>query len=189
MSRKKIATYILDAVIFAVAVACVIVTWIFVDDPQIFVIVAAGCGLTLFVLLCAELYSYYKLNKKEKKDELMEPAEAAVTALVLLGAGQRDIDRWDLVGKTSALIGKDSAESHADVDLKGTEYSSMIDEQHAILNYTETGWFIEDLSSRNGTGILKPGHEREQLLAAGMPCKLSPGDIICIASDTKLAVK
>ena len=187
MSQKKIATYILDALIFIMVCVCLMLANDYVADKTTRnYIMIAGVAI-LLVLLIVELVFWAKAQKTTSGSVAV--GNQVASALVLLGEGQRGISRWDLMGNTSILIGKTGPDSEADIDLRGTEYSSMLDDQHVMLNFTETGWYIEDLASRNGTAILRPGNEREQLLTPGMPCKIEPGDVLCLASDTKLAVK
>ena len=87
---------------------------------------------------------------------------------------------WELFDQVSLVIGQDVGENQVDVDLKDSVYASMIDVEHAVLNYANGMWYIEDLGSRNGVSVKKAGHNKEFKLGQTQPCKLDPGDIIFI---------
>lgn len=84
------------------------------------------------------------------------------------------------LGKISAVIGKDIGENHVDINLNETPYAAMIDVEHAVLNYADGNWYIEDLDSKNGISIQKVGQDKAYKLSALQPCKLDFGDIIFI---------
>ena len=87
---------------------------------------------------------------------------------------------WDLYNKTSAVIGKDVRENQVDIDLAASEYASLVDVEHAVLNYADGSWYVEDLGSRNGVSVQKKADGRKYRLSSDQPCKLAPGDIIII---------
>ena len=60
-----------------------------------------------------------------------------------------------------------------------SEYASMIDVEHAVLNYAKDAWYVEDISSKNGVSVRK-SDGRKYKIAYGKPCKLEQGDIIFI---------
>lgn len=66
------------------------------------------------------------------------------------------------------------------VNLENSAYASMIDVEHAVLNYSGDSWYIEDISERNGVSIQKQDG-RKYKLAYGKPCRLEKGDIVCVA--------
>ena len=90
------------------------------------------------------------------------------------------ISTWELYGKTSAVIGKDIGENQVDINLNETPYAAMIDVEHAVLNYADGNWYIEDLDSQNGISIQKIGQDKAYKLSSLQPCKLDFGDIIFI---------
>ncbi len=188
MSAKKIATYIIDILIFLSVGVCLALIYTYVPEKELHTPLIAIGALIVVILSAVELGALLRTRQSKLGRERNTPPDVA-SALVLLGEGQRAIREWDLLGHTSVLVGKESGEQQIDINLANTEYSSFVDDQHAMLNFTETGWYVEDLGSKNGTSLLRPGNDREQLLAPGVPCKILPGDVLCIASDTKLAVK
>ena len=90
------------------------------------------------------------------------------------------IDSWELYDKTSAVIGRDIGENQVDIDLSQNPYASMIEIEHAVLNYADGNWYIEDLGSQNGISIMKKGSNKKYKLSSLQPCKLDFGDVIFI---------
>jgi pSer/pThr/pTyr-binding forkhead associated (FHA) protein len=63
----------------------------------------------------------------------------------------------------------------------------MIDIEHAVLNYADNHWYIEDLGSKNGVVLQKKADGRKYKLAADQPCKLDQGDVIIVGLTKLLA--
>lgn len=104
----------------------------------------------------------------------------ALTELVLLGETNERLASWNIYGKNGIVIGRDVGENHVTVNLDSSVYASMIDIEHAVLNYSGDRWYIEDISEKNGVSIQKQDGKKYKL-AYGKPCRLEKGDIICIA--------
>lgn len=104
---------------------------------------------------------------------------ALPTELALLNEEGGDLALWDIYGKNGIVIGRDVGENQVTVNLDHTEYASMIDVEHAVLNYTRDAWYVEDVSSKNGVSVQK-GDGRKYKLTYGKPCRLEQGDIIYI---------
>lgn len=62
---------------------------------------------------------------------------------------------WSLQSKTALIIGKSNGKDNVDVDLSGSAVADMVSKQHAVLNYTDNGWYIDDIDSKNGTRVKK----------------------------------
>ena len=107
--------------------------------------------------------------------------------LALLNEQDDVLRTWTIQGMPSAVIGKSTPYIHADIDLRETAFAALVDPEHALLNYTETGWYIEDNDSHNGISIEKPdGHKYR--ISKTEPCKIEKGDILHIA-NTRLQVR
>lgn len=120
--------------------------------------------------------------------------EAAVTGaaglmvsreLILLDEQEKPVKSWSLSGKTSMIIGRKNKDEDVDIDLSDCEYSTLIDIQHAVLNYCQDCWYLEDLDSHNGVKAKKVEDGVCYRLTGNRPCKIMPGDVIYIA-NTKL---
>ena len=138
-------------------------------------------GLIIFV------HSSYTLYRSFSDDSFLENKFAkkisgskSISTISLLNKNGEIIFSWELYGKTSAVIGKDIGENVVDIDLGKNPYASMIDIQHAVLNYADGNWYIEDLDSHNGISIKKLGDNKIYKLSSLQPCKLDFGDIIFI---------
>ena len=119
-------------------------------------------------------------NEKSTKRVL----NGQITELALLNDEQQPIAFWEMYGKISLVLGLDIGENKVDVNLLNSTYSSTIDIEHAVLNYSGDKWYIEDLGSKNGTSIIK-SDGKEYKITTNKPCLLEKNDIICI-SLTKL---
>lgn len=109
------------------------------------------------------------------------PSESdLVTEIVLLSEEDSSLMSWDLYGKTAIVIGRDVKENQVDIDLSGSPYASMVDIEHAVLNFSAGSWYVEDLGSSNGISIKKAGDQRLYRLSADTPCRLERGDCIYV---------
>ena len=67
-----------------------------------------------------------------------------------------------------------------DIDLSQSPYAAMIDVEHAVLNYADGNWYLEDLGSTNGISLKKFDDNEVYRLNGSEPCKLDLGDMIFI---------
>ncbi len=101
------------------------------------------------------------------------------TELELLNEEGGTLASWSIYGKNGIVIGRDVGENQVTVNLDHTEYASMIDVEHAVLNYSKDTWYVEDISSKNGVSVQK-SDGRKYKLTYGKPCRIEQGDIIFI---------
>lgn len=134
-----------------------------------------------------DLIDQFTPHRREKKYGSMDGTDGHIRELILLDEDEKPIKAWDLAGKVSLLIGRDNPQEPVDVDLEECEYSALIDEQHAVLNYCMDTWYVEDLHSRNGIRVRKIDDGLCYRIMPDRPCRLSPGDLIFIAR-TKLLI-
>lgn len=143
-------------------------------------------GLWIFIAMVFSLMHVVMAVKMEDDPESTASRRedvlprTALTELVLLGEENDRLASWNIYGKNGIVIGRDVGENHVTVNLEGSAYASMIDVEHAVLNYSGDNWYIEDISEKNGVSIQKQDG-RKYKLAYGKPCKLEKGDIIYIA--------
>ena len=76
-----------------------------------------------------------------------------MSELVLLSEEDTVVKTWNILGKNSLVIGKKNKEEDIDIDLSDTYFSGTVSDIHAILNYVDGFWYIEDMQSKNGTQI------------------------------------
>lgn len=122
-------------------------------------------------------------GRQERSSARLQPGHSmprlTPTELVLLNEEGGDLALWDIYGKNGIVIGRDVGENQVTVNLDHTEYASMIDVEHAVLNYTRDAWYVEDVSSKNGVSVQK-SDGRKYRLTYGKPCRLEQGDVIFI---------
>ncbi len=111
-----------------------------------------------------------------------------ISKVLMLNEYGAPIKEWNITGMVSVIIGKDNNIYDVDIDLSGSVYSALISSQHAVLNYCNNGWFIEDHYSDNGI-LIEKSYNKGKLdkIDSGEPYKIDFGDIIYIA-NTKLLV-
>lgn len=90
------------------------------------------------------------------------------------------ISYWQMYGKSSLVIGLDTGENKVDVNLLNTTYASIIDIEHAVLNYSGGNWYIEDNNSKNGISVKKSDGKKYRINNE-KPCFVEKGDIIYIS--------
>ena len=173
-----------DWIIALVSLAVCVLALVYWPEQRWLWLLAGGLAVLFFVLGC--------LDKKRRlvmtSSQVDCGPEDRAKQLVLLNEDDRDLTGWDLFGRTALVIGRDVGENDVDINLADVTYASFIDIEHAVLNYSNGHWYIEDLSSENGVKVQKQGDDRQYKLATEKPCRLDLGDIIYIA-QTKLQVR
>lgn len=117
-----------------------------------------------------------------EKKEQRERNRVAATKVVLVNEEGHTLLEWGLQSKTSLIIGKSSDKEPVDIDLSGSAVANMISKQHAVLNYTENGWFIDDIDSKNGTRVKKASQNAIMDVKLVGAIEVEAGDIIYIAN-------
>ena len=119
---------------------------------------------------------------RAEKKEIYEKNRVPATKLVLLNEEGTSLLSWSLQSKTSLIIGKSTDKEPVDVDLGGSAVATMISKQHAVLNYTDNGWYIDDIDSKNGTRVKKITQNSIMDVKLVGAIEVEPGDIIYIAN-------
>lgn len=178
--RRKIRK-IIDC---TMAILFVMLAVLVVDMRKIW---GANVALPAAVMLavCAILHFIWAFAPDRQQDKQYTsrewtPPGTIPTELILLGEEGTKAASWNIYGKNGIVIGRDIGENQVTVNLDHVTYASMIDIEHAVLNYSGDCWYIEDVSQKNGVSIEK-ADGRKYKLAYGKPCRLERGDIIHIA--------
>lgn len=144
--------------------------------------------LTVGVGMAWVLYDFFFLCHRKKPEASGYEPEAfqthGIQRVLLLDEAGKPLKSWDLQGRVSLIIGKAGQDQELDIDLSDCEYSSFIDFQHAVLNFSLDQWYVEDLGSQNGVKIRKV-EDGECYKVIHRPCRVVAGDILYIA-NTKL---
>lgn len=119
---------------------------------------------------------------RAEKKEIYEKNRVPASKLVLLNEEGTSLLSWSLQSKTSLIIGKSTDKEPVDVDLGGSAVATMISKQHAVLNYTDNGWYIDDIDSKNGTRVKKITQNSIMDVKLVGAIEVEPGDIIYIAN-------
>ena len=129
-----------------------------------------------------------RMNRRFNGHEKSGSSDGNIHEVALLSEEGNVVRTWYIHGMSSVIIGKSTLKTHADVDLKETIYASLIDPEHATLNYTKSGWYLEDNDSRNGISVEKNEDSQRYYLSRNAPCLVNKGDILYIA-NTRLLIR
>lgn len=110
------------------------------------------------------------------------PALKKVSSIALIGEQGNVLLEWNLQNKTAVIIGKSTDKEQVDVDLSGSAMAQMISKQHAVLNYTDNGWYVDDIDSKNGTRVKKKNQSAFLDVKLVGAVEVESGDIIYIAN-------
>lgn len=177
---KQIYIYILTILIIFCMAIFIYFLYLVNDDIAIRIV-----G-TIVVFLSALIWIRFEYNRGKYVDKSEKEPEIKKFVLIT-----RDGDRekeWSCEGTVSFLIGKGNSQHEVDIELGDTHHSNYISNEHAVLNYSDGCWYIEDLNSFNGVGLKKKGDEFAFRLKPLTAYKIDEGDIIYI-SKTKLLVR
>lgn len=146
---------------------------------------AAGMAFCLFFILA--IVDRDRKGSPRRRRGRNRHSRGGIHVLVLLDEEDRAVAEWNIAGKTSLLIGRDTRREDVDINLANTAFGGMVDRQHAVLNYTAGQWYIEDLDSTNGIRIQKPDGRLYEV-SKTQPCQVEKGDILFIGL-TRLAAE
>lgn len=127
-------------------------------------------------------------DKQDRKDADIKGTEETsegkrrVKSIVLINEEGTALTEWSLTGKSGMVIGKSTPKEPVDIDLSCSAFAQMISKQHAVLNYTDNGWCIDDIDSKNGTRVKKMNRNAILDLKLMGTVELGVGDIIYIAN-------
>lgn len=178
-AKKQMIIKIIDIII--VTIAFFFILYVFVMNQDFILKTIIGLMLGILAII-------YGSIKYEARDKNYNVTNKKIRKLVLLNDRGAEIDEWEIGDQTSLLIGKSSADNKADIDLNGTEYESLINYEHAVLNNVSGVWYIEDIDSVNGVGIKKANKRVKNRIKHENPYPIGNGDTIYIA-NTRILVK
>lgn len=169
-----------------ICLAAIGITLLYADQirEKDWVLTTAGIGLILFIFLAVR--DGKMKQKSAEGGEDIPSSSARITEIVLLNEEDSELMVWDMYGKTALLIGRDVKENQVDIDLGKSPYASMVEIEHAVLNYSSGNWYVEDLGSQNGISVKKAGDGKRYQLLADTPCRLDPGDCLFIGMNRLL---
>ena len=179
-SDKKKALWIMIIDILIVVITLATLFFIFFIDNDKPILDYFGYA-AIILIVCFGVFKFISIGFSGSKG-------SNITKVILVDDDGSSIKTWNIKGKVSLLIGKNSNENEVDIDLSDTTYSSLVCRQHAVMNFAKDNWYIEDIGSSNGTGLKKENDYFKLKLEAGKQYELSVGDTLYIA-NTKLVLK
>lgn len=121
-------------------------------------------------------------NLQKEEENNAENKKRRIKSIVLINEEGTALTEWSLAGKSGMVIGKGTEKEPVDIDLSCSAFAQMISKQHAVLNYTDDGWCIDDIDSKNGTRVKKINRNSILDLKLMGTVELGVGDIIYIAN-------
>ncbi|MED4355002.1 FHA domain-containing protein [Schinkia azotoformans] len=176
--KYKVWITIIDAFIVMVGIFTIIYVYGLNNNFNIKVIM----GILLVMILVGLVI------KKYESEERQEAADTVISKFVLVNEAGESVKEWVIKEETSFLIGKQTPNIEVDIDLSDTEYASLINYEHAVLNRVLDNWYIEDIDSIYSIGIKRANKHSKSKLDPGCPSQLFVGDTIYIA-NTMILVK
>lgn len=182
--KKKKKSYglmsIVDNLIWAaigalIVIVCYLDTEIRVRAVYIGIILVFACVYMWFI--------YYKATNELQvaaPDRIIKEKNTHVRKVVLLNEEHQVLKQWNIDGKAGLVIGKNTENTKVDIDLSDTALAALISDEHALLNYTNGNWYVEDFDSEQGTAVQKYNKSDMEYLNKAEPAKLEPGDCIYI---------
>lgn len=125
-----------------------------------------------------------KLNKIFQEKNIIQIKD--INNICLLNDEDKVIQEWDLFNKTSMVLGRNTKSNEVNIDLSMSKYASLIDPQHAVLNFATDIWYVEDLYSKNGIRIQKSGDQTKYKVSKDKACAIAKGDLLYIANTRLL---
>ena len=164
----------LDIAITISAITGIILSYVYLENY-----LEKGISLTVHTSICIFFSTLAVIDTKRiKQQRTYENKRKEISEIQLFGEDNNITDTWDIYGKTSVVFGRDEREFQVDVNLKNTDYAGTIDGEHAVMNYSNGSWYIEDLDSQNGTRIQRGGEGKKYKVSSREPCKVEKNDII-----------
>lgn len=175
-----------DIMACSLSAAIAIAGYLYLKEDTVKQFVSVVCGVLFLVFLVLAVIDESKEGRVRGKNRRGRRGKRSIHVLALLDENNQVISEWNIAGKISVLIGRDTHKENVDVNLMNTAFAGMVDKQHAVMNYTAGQWYIEDLESTNGIRVQKRKDNKIYQVAKTQPCLIEKGDILFIGL-TKLA--
>lgn len=183
MNGKRLA----DIMVCSIAAAIMVLSYIYIEKETVRMTVFVAAGIVFVLFLTMAFADRQHAGRPRRRDRERRLSRGKIHVLALLDEEDRIISEWNIGGKISVLIGRDSAREDVDINLSNTAFGGMVDRQHAVLNYTAGQWYIEDLDSANGIRIQKKDGRLYEV-SKTQPCLVEQEDILYIGL-TKLQAR
>ncbi len=178
---------VVDLIMVCICLAVIGIAWLYPNQvrEQSAVTLLAGALALLFLVLAVK--DQEEMKKSVGRTRMGLPSDSElITEIVLLSEEDTELMAWDLYGKVAAVIGREGKENQVDIDLAKSHYASMVDPEHAVMNFSSGNWYVEDLGSSNGISIKKSEDGKVYKLSSDNPCRLERGDCLYIGLNRLL---
>ena len=179
---EQILSYI--ATVLAIICLSALIFFLYFVNTDMYIRVVG----TIAALLIVVIWLLFEYRRTRPMRVINMDYESSIKRFVLMTRDGDKEKEWHCEGVSSFLIGKSTIAGEVDMELGDTHYCEFISNEHAVLNYSDGHWYIEDLDSRNGVGIKKRGEEYALRLKPLTSYKIDEGDIIYI-SKAKILVR
>lgn len=143
--------------------------------------VAIGCICAVAIIFIVIQYvNTIKRLKVRTTGSQIQVSRKTIEQVVLINENKRIIKSWSITGKAGLLIGRGSEDNPVDIDLSELAVWETISEEHAVLNYSNGSWYIEDSDSEWGTGVKKAYEDNITYLNKSEQIRLEPTDCIYV---------
>ena len=139
---------------------------------------------TVVVVLVIVLWLFFELRRPKRNNFITEK----INSFVLISPDGEKEKEWHSGSAKSFLIGRGTVLNPVDIELGDSQYGELIANEHAVLNFMDHTWYLEDLESLNGVGLRKKGEEYTLRLKPLTSYKIDEGDTIYI-SKAKIMVR
>lgn len=182
MNRKRAA----DLSIALVFTAVFLITGLYREQVRESSPVMWGTGIAAVIFFLLAVKDREMAKQSVGREPMKLTADTPViTEVVLLSEEDTELMAWDMYGKISLVIGRDMKDSKADINLCESSFASMVEGEHAVLNYSGESWFVEDLGSANGLSIQKDDRRIYKLTPDAL-CKIERGDCLYVGRNRLL---
>lgn len=193
ITMKKIKA--IDLIISSIGITIISIAFLYIDNLKLKIFIVVLNLIITIEFLYLGIFRDTEENEyviKSNKIRTHFNILNSLSRINLLNEQDNIIKSWDLYGKTALVIGKDRKNQYnkvtlVDINLNDCAYATLIDVEHAVLNYSNGCWYIEDLHSKNGISIQKKMENKKYKLSPAEPYKLEKGDTIYLGL-TKLQV-
>lgn len=175
MNGKRLA----DVMVCSLAAAIMVLSYLYISRETVRLTVFLISGIVFLLFLFLAYADGTQTGLPRRRDRRRLPSQGNIHTLALLDEEDRIVSEWNIGGKVSVLIGRDSHREDVDINLANTAFGGMVDRQHAVLNYTAGQWYIEDLDSANGIRIQKKDGRLYEV-SKTQPCLVEKEDILFI---------
>lgn len=162
---------------FGALVTCIIFLQVEVWIKVLVVMLLFVLAITFMIIQYVR--TIHRLNIKPLSNQI-QVSRKGIDSVVLLNEDKRVIKSWKISGKAGLVIGRNVDNNEVDIDLSDLAVFETISEEHAVLNYSNGSWYIEDSDSEWGTGVKKAYEDDIHYINKSEQIKLDPQDYLYI---------